>query len=143
MWVSMRTTIIYQGVANTLIAPIFQVLNKISIISYMSVYIPIHYKYIEIYHKYIQIYWRYLQIHWKYIELHYQYYEIYYKYNQNIEKEFKYIIVMHLSLGVPATQGAEGGPRSDTWNLCHGWWMDPSGLSIGHGTLSVEDASYP
>jgi hypothetical protein len=56
MWVSMRTTIIYQGVANTLIAPIFQVLNKISIISYMSVYIPIHYKYIEIYHKYIQIY---------------------------------------------------------------------------------------
>ena len=39
--------------------------------------------------------------------------------------------VVHLSKGMPETPWAQGGPRSDTWDLWRRWWEGPSDPSVG------------
>jgi hypothetical protein len=43
---------------------------------------------------------------------------------------------------MPSTPRAQGRHWNDTQHLCHACWRDPSGLSVGHGTPHIEDASY-
>ena len=41
------------------------------------------------------------------------------------------------------TPRAQEEPHSDTQDLCHVWWGDPSGLSTRIGTPCVDNTSYP
>jgi hypothetical protein len=55
----------------------------------------------------------------------------------------RHLLLCASSIGVPTIPMTQGGHWSDTRDLCHAWWGDPSGPSVGHGTPSLQNASYP